>query len=482
MKKTDQKILLGYAPTITLGAFSKEKGIENKIQIRDLIKSWNMVEMVDIEDVAEDGFLPNLKTLDKVVKKFRDSNVDAIFVPHCNFGTEYAVTELARAIGKPLLIWGPQDTAPGSDGRRLTDTLCGLLATSRVLVSANVPFSYIVNSKIGSKVFEKGFKTFIGASAVVKTFRNLKVGQVGVRPPNFWTMKVNERELMEKFGIKTETLDMLEVGNQVQKTADSNSSELKKIIKKYKERAHFADIVSDEQIKMMAALHIVLSDWMLENELDAACFRCWSSFQDVFKIMPCFMAGNLIDEGLPLICEVDLHGAISAALTRAATLWKKPIFFPDVTARHPENPHGVLMWHCGPFPPSLCRKTDEVKVGRHPVLEPLYFSGCGHFELQEGPVSIVRFEGTNGIYKLFAGQARTCEGPMTQGTYVWVEMNDWSKWEEKLIRGPYLHHVAAIYEHISPVLYEATRFMPGVEPDMLDPEAGEIEKWLKSEN
>jgi L-fucose isomerase-like protein len=481
MKKTDQKITLGYAPTITIGAFSEEKGRENRIKVKELIESWGMTYVVDIEDVTENGFLPNLKTLDKVIKKFKDNNVDAIFVPHCNFGTEYAVTELARALGKPLLIWGPKDTPPGNDGRRLTDTLCGLLATSRVLVSANIPFSYITNSEIESKVFEKGFKNFIKASAVVKAFRNLKVGQIGVRPPNFWTMKINERELLEKFGIIIETADMLDIGNQVKIVAESGSSELKSKFKDYKERARYADIVGDDQIKKIAALHIVISDWMLEHDLDVACFRCWSSLQDVFKIMPCFMVGSLIDEGLPLICEVDVNGAISAAITRAATMWEKSIFFPDVTARHPDNPNGVLMWHCGPFPPSLCKKSNDVKVGRHPVLEPTDFSGCGHFELKEGNVSIVRFDGMNGEYKLFAGQAKTCEGPMTQGTYVWLEMNDWPKWEQKLIRGPYLHHTAGVYEHIAPVLYEATRFMPGVEADMCDPEANEIEKWLRSE-
>jgi len=479
MKNEKHKITLGYAPTITVGAFSREKGLENKIAIKKKIQSWG-VDVVDLEGINADGLLTDPNDIPEIIKKFRDNNVDALFFPHCNFGTEYAVTELAKAMDKPALIWGPKDTAPGPDGRRLTDSLCGLLATSRVLVTGQVPFSYIVNSELESNVFEKGFKNFIKASAVVKTFRNLKIGQIGIRPAKFWTMRVNERELMEKFGIVVETVDLLEIGESVRKMVAGDSSELNKKFKEYKGKAKFADIVSDEQIKTISALHLVIGGWMKENDIDAACFRCWTAFQDVFKIMPCFMAGSLIDEGLPLICEVDVHGAISAALTRAATMWEKSIFFPDVTARHPENPNGVLMWHCGPFPPSLCKKTDEVKVGRHPVLDATDFSGCGHFELKEGDVSIVRFDGINGGYKLFAGQAKTCEGPMTQGTYVWLEMNDWPKWEEKLIRGPYLHHTAGVYEHIAPALYEATRYMPGVDADMCDPEGSESEKWLRT--
>ena len=70
MKETERKITLGYAPTITLGAFSVEKGIENKLKTRKLIESWG-IELVDIEDVSDGGFLPKLNGLGKIIKKFK---------------------------------------------------------------------------------------------------------------------------------------------------------------------------------------------------------------------------------------------------------------------------------------------------------------------------------------------------------------------------------------------------------------------------
>ncbi|MCX6347272.1 MAG: PfkB family carbohydrate kinase [Actinobacteria bacterium] len=51
-------------------------------------------------------------------------------------------------------------------------------------------------------------------------------------------------------------------------------------------------------------------------------------------------------------------------------------------------------------------------------------------------------------------------------------------WEEKLIYGPYVHHVAGIHDHCSPVLYEATKYIPGLKPDPAQPTEVEIRSYL----
>jgi len=71
---------------------------------------------------------------------------------------------------------------------------------------------------------------------------------------------------------------------------------------------------------------------------------------------------------------------------------------------------------------------------------------------------------------------------MTQGTYLWIEVDDWFKWEKRLIRGPYVHHCAAVHEHIAPALYEACRYIPALEADPFTPDAETIENWLLSKD
>jgi L-fucose isomerase-like protein len=65
-----------------------------------------------------------------------------------------------------------------------------------------VPFTYITNSWIGDKIFEKGFSNFLSAASVVKAFRNMRIGMISTRPGEFWSIMANEGELLEKFGIE----------------------------------------------------------------------------------------------------------------------------------------------------------------------------------------------------------------------------------------------------------------------------------------
>jgi hypothetical protein len=96
------------------------------------------------------------------------------------------------------------------------------------------------------------------------------------------------------------------------------------------------------------------------------------------------------------------------------------------------------------------------------------FEGRGQWELQEGDMSIARFDVIEGKYSLFPGEARAVDGPMTTGTYVWAEVDDWKRWEEKFIFGPYIHHVAVVYGRYQQVLAEACKYIPGLCSDTIN--------------
>lgn len=54
---------------------------------------------------------------------------------------------------------------------------------------------------------------------------------------------------------------------------------------------------------------------------------------------------------------------------------------------------------------------------------------------------------------------KTTTGPETNGTYVWMETDNWKRWEEKLMFGPYIHHLGCVYGHYLPVLREVSRYL-----------------------
>ena len=45
--------------------------------------------------------------------------------------------------------------------------------------------------------------------------------------------------------------------------------------------------------------------------------------------MPCCANSLLFDEGFPVVCETDVHGAITSLLVQAAGMDEHPVFFAD---------------------------------------------------------------------------------------------------------------------------------------------------------
>ncbi len=470
-----QKLTVGYAPT-RRNVFSKEDSAKYKKLIKDKIVSWGY-DVVDIEDLNEEGLLFEAAEVPQVVSIFKHAGVDAVFSPHCNFGTEDAVAKLARDMGLPFLLWGPRDEAPVADHTRLRDTQCGLFATSKVLRRLGVPFTYIVNSRVDSAVFERGFHNFMSAAAVVNAFRNVRIGQISTRPGGFWTVMINEGELLERFGIEVVPITLTEMIMQTRDKVQSQPDAMQAIVDEWKPRVDMSTVPNDAALNM-AGLMTTIREWADAEGLSAIAIQCWSAMQDAMGIMPCFIDSELTGLGLPVGCETDVHGAVTSVMLQAAVRNTTPTFFADLTIRHPENDNSELLWHCGPFPTCLAAEGCQPAVSGHYILES-GDPGVTDCHIKGGDVTIARFDGDHGEYSLLMGHARGCAGPHNRGTYVWVEVNDWPLWEEHIIRGPYIHHVANVHGQAAPVLYEACRYIPGLEPDPVEPTEEEIRAWLR---
>lgn len=452
------QIVLGFVPT-RRSIFDKEPAVKNKMAVRNAIDGLidDSVKIIDIDWLNEDGFLVDQRDVKRVVEHFRQKNVDAIFIPHCNFGSEEVVGKLAKAVNKPVLLWGPRDEMPPSDfAIRQTDTQCGLFASSKALLRYGVPFTYIENCKVTDVTFTKGFKDFISVASVVKAFQNMRIGQISVRPKPFLSTMVNEGELLEKFGIEVIPINTVMFKKFYDHVKDKKAEEIKILAEDIKSKARCIE-TSNEQLHTIAALELTFKELADEFELSALASECWMTFYNILGIRPCFVFGDVTDRWFPVSCETDIHGAISSVLLTAAARGKNPNFLADLTIRHPENDNGELLWHCGPFPISLA------KEGKKPEI----VDCVGRWEIKGGDITIIRFDGLKGEYSLFAGLARGIDGPATNGNYVWIETDDWVKWEKKFIYGPYIHHVAAIHGNYVDIIKEAARYMPEVRLDLV---------------
>ena len=155
------KVKLGFAPTRRT-VFDKVEAKHYKDAIEHRLRDWN-VNFTNLDFLNEEGLLFDIGDAKKAAERFMAEGVDAVFIPHCNFGAEDATAKLCKLVGKPVLLWGPRDDAPGPDGARKRDTQCGLFATSKVLRRYGVPFTYVANSWVDGHEIERGVKAFLKA-------------------------------------------------------------------------------------------------------------------------------------------------------------------------------------------------------------------------------------------------------------------------------------------------------------------------------
>lgn len=463
-----KKIKLGFAPT-RRSIFSAPAAVEYADLTRKRLRELGIV-FVDIGDISEDGLLHSETDEIRIAEKFAAAGVDGLFLPHTNFGTEYECARLAKRLGKPVLLWGPRDERPDGDGVRLRDSQCGLFATGKVLRRFNVPFTYLTNCNLEDPEFERGLRDFLAVCNVVKVFKSTRILQIGPRPFDFWSTMCNEGELLEKFNIQLSPVPIPELMSEIRK---AKAEAVAATVARCRDCMNIA--VTGEQLETVAALKVAMQNLCEKYGCNAVAIQCWNALQDEIGIMPCAANSLLNEEGIPCVCETDIHGAVTALMVEAAALDDTRSFFADWTVRHPDNENGELLQHCGPWPLSVAREKPTIGY-------PLAFDypGAVAAEAKHGEITLARFDGDHGEYSLLLGNAKGIDGPYTKGTYLWVEVENWKRLEAKLVEGPYIHHCVGIHKDVVPVLYEACKYL-GITPDLYDENEREIKAYLRGE-
>lgn len=475
--KKRHAVKIGLAPTrrnlSRPGFFDKADAKREKDIVEAELRARG-IEFVNLDYLNPEGLIHRGIDADEAARRFIAADVDAVFAPHCNFGTEDAVARLAKKVGKPLLLWGPRDDAPGSDGSRARDSQCGLFATSKVLQQFGVPFSYIPNSRVTDPVFGKGLSAFVSAAAAVKAFKGARIGQIGTRPGAFWTMKCNEEELLNRFGVEVVPVSVPELKKWMAAILSGGKPRIAEVVDGIRNRIDAVDI-SPEALETAAAMKLAILDWAEAEDLDAAAMLCTGAVRELLGVCSCFTMAELTDDGFPVACETDIHGALSSLMAQAAVGGASASFLADMTVRHPEDDNAELLWHCGVFPHSLKKPGARSAVNDHYGAG---MPGAAEWEIRGGDITVTRFDGAAGEYRLLLAEGQGIPGPKNKGTWVWARFPDWPRLETRLIRGPYVHHCSGVHGKVAAALYEACRYIPGLVPDPVNPTAQELEDYL----
>lgn len=439
------------------GIFEPAKAEENKNHVLKFLKencTDDLTSFTDIEWLNEEGLLYSPADCERVKEYFAKEKVDAIFLINCNFGSEEAAGTIAKLMGLPVLLWGPQDLRFDPDGTRYTDCQCGLFAMSKQLQRYKIPFSYIENCPVESDTFAKGFQRFLSVATMVKNFKKLKITQVGTRLNPFKSVMSNELELTEKFGFNLQNVNMAQATAALEDIYANRRDKLCEYAEDVKKKYDVKGIDDELLIKMMAFVEYYM-DVFKETDADVLSTECWTAMPLAFGANPCLAMSILYDMGYIVTCESDIHGAVTNAILMCASRGKKPPLFGEFTCRNPKNDNSELLWHCGPFPYSM--KSDDSDA--------YLFNTKPSFRAKDGDYTIARFQGSAAGYTLLGGEFKTTDGPFTFGTYMWAEFDCWSKIEKKIINGPYIHHMSELYGCYKAELEEFCKYIPELEFD-----------------
>jgi len=451
------KVKLGLAP-IGKFVFSHTDAIRQKKAIQKKLQGLG-VDYIDLDEVlpSDDGIIRAQSHADIAARHFQ-GKIDALFIPHCNFGTEGAAAALTKALGLPTLLWGPRDEAPLPDGSRLRDTLCGMLASSKVIRKLiGNKFTYIENCRLEDDTFKNGLDIFLRAAAVVKAAKNMRIGLIGARIDFFWSCIVNESELLEKYNIQVIPFEIAPVVQRIKDKACENAAEYRERLSKLKKIWLNANGVSDEELITGIAASDTLIELRDKYDLASIAVQSFFSFSEALSGGGAICSA-LASEHVPIADESDVHGAVSSVLLNAAKTDDLPVFFPEYVVRHPDDDNTVCMWHVGA--PASLRNPDFGKLDiKPPWILPGNKPIALQMKLRNGPLTVCRFDGDSGHYRLGVGQGEIVDGPYTRDYYGWLKVNDWKKWERQLIEGPYIHHCSAAYGHCADALTEACKYL-----------------------
>ena len=395
--------------------------------------------------------------VEKVAAHMRAEKVDALLMINANFGCEEAAALLAQEMNVPVMLWAPLDERFDADGMRYTDSQCGIFGISRQMQRYNIPFTFLNSCRVSEQKFAEGLDRFARVACMVKNFRGMRVGQVGMRPKIFCSVIFNEGELMQRFGLHIVPINNALVAKKFNKILQERDAELVEGEKLFPER-YDVDDFTKPLLKRIYAFVLLFKELFEEYNLDAISSECWTSMEMACGVLPCSAYGFLLDEGYLVSCESDMHAAITMALLSCASFGKNPPFMGEFTVRHPQDENVELLWHCGPFPYSLHRE------GKKPV----EYIQRQWFEAKHSKYTVARFDQDDGKYMILNGTCESADGPFTNGTYVWGRFNDLDKWERRLIEGPYIHHMVEIEGDYTKEIEEFCKFVPHLKPDSMN--------------
>ncbi|HBO39270.1 MAG TPA: fucose isomerase [Pasteurellaceae bacterium] len=393
----------------------------------------------------------------ELLKKHRD-DIQGIVVLLPNFGDEKAISNAIRQSGVnvPVLVQAEDDELHKMGVATRRDSFCGKISLCNNLRQYGIPFTLTAQHTcaLTSEVFRQDLLSFISVCRVVYALKGCRVGAIGARPSGFNTVRYSEK-LLERLGISVETIDLSEIFSAVNSLRDDDLRIAEKL-QLLKNNAD-ASAIPQDKLFMMAKLFVVISNWIIENDIDTTAIQCWTSLQNTLGINVCSVMSVMSGQLMPSACEVDVMGALSMYALSIASM--KPASLADWNNNFGDERDKCVMFHCGNY------ATEEL---HNPFMSTADIIGttvgcentCGAINgrMKSGPLTYFRLstDDFDGKVKAYVGEGKFVDDELdTIGCRAVIQVPRLEELLAYICNNGFEHHVAMNHSSSAKILHEA---------------------------
>jgi len=295
---------------------------------------------------------------------FSEKRVSSIVLTPTSWFEDYLVLDLLEECDAPVALW----PLPGME----TGALCGTQQLGCYLKQLGKSWSAVFGEIKAGEQFDRCMR-FLRASALHYILRRARIGIAGQRVRGMTYVAPNEISLKKTFGCRVVPLDLLGL---LKAGRDSDATLKKQVWENVKKAAARID-VSDAAGLDAAEMYLAIKKAVDAEGLSALAFGCYPDFMG----HACLSASLLADEGIPIACEGDVHGAIGMLLLQSLT--GAPTHNTDWLDPLPDG--SVVFTHCGSSSYSLAADIKDIKLAK----VRLACQGvCSLFPAKTGPVTL----------------------------------------------------------------------------------------------
>ena len=291
--------------------------------------------------VVELGAIDRPEKSSAAGREVAESHVHAVVLVAASWFEDYLVFDLLEECRVPLLLW----SLPGME----TGALCGVQQLTACLKQLGAPYQ-AAYGRLDSPDCRKRAFAFLRAAALAHRLRRARIGLAGHRPGGMTEVAVNELVLKRTFGPRIVPLDLPQLLAAAKEVPDQEAARRWQTVVGRAAACQVTEADGLESIKMYLAVRQLVDHY----GLDALAIGCYPHLMG----RACLAASLLADEGVPLACEGDVHGAVGQLMLTLLT--GQPTHNTDWL--DPLDEDTVVFTHCGSGSFSLAEKPEEIQT------------------------------------------------------------------------------------------------------------------------